>query len=133
MNGLTHDLRVAFRSLIGAPVFTVTAVLTLALGIGAAAAIGTAANLALMRPLPYPHGERLVHAGHVDADGQSIGNVGFATALDWRTRVRGVRRAGDHPELGPGARRAGRRRTPLGHARELDVPAHARRRPGDRA
>jgi putative ABC transport system permease protein len=87
MNGLTHDLRVAFRSLIGAPVFTITAVLTLALGIGAAAAIGTAANLALMRPLPYPHGERLVHAGHIDADGQSIGNVGFATALDWRTRV----------------------------------------------
>ena len=88
MDGLGQDLRFALRTLASAPALTLASILTLALGIGAATAIGTAANLALMRPLPYPHGERLVHAGPVDADSVSVGNVGFATAIDWRARVR---------------------------------------------
>jgi putative ABC transport system permease protein len=87
MDRLAQDLRFALRTLAATPALTLAAVLTLAIGVGAATAIGTAANLALVRPLPYPHGERLVHVGQLDDDGSSVGNVGFATALDWRARV----------------------------------------------
>jgi putative ABC transport system permease protein len=53
---------------------------------GAATAIATAAHRALLRQLPYPHGDRLVLAGHPHGD--AIGNVGYATAVDWRARLR---------------------------------------------
>jgi len=54
-----RDLRYAFRVLRNAPLFTLTAVLTLALCIGANTAIYTVVDRVLLRPLPYPHPERL--------------------------------------------------------------------------
>jgi putative ABC transport system permease protein len=89
METLRQDLRFAFRMLIRAPGFAAAAILTLALGIGAATAIATAAHRALLRPLPYPHGDRLVFAGHPDDETPgAVGNIGFLTALDWRERLR---------------------------------------------
>ena len=55
------DLRRVFRSLYGAPGFTIAVVLTLALGIGANTAMFTLLRGTLLRPLPNRGGERLVH------------------------------------------------------------------------
>lgn len=55
-----HDLRYGLRVLAKAPGFTVVAVLTLALGIGADTAIFTVVYGVLLRPLSFPHPERLL-------------------------------------------------------------------------
>ena len=60
MNTLWQDLRFGARMLIKNPSFTLIAILTLALGIGANAAIFTVINAVVFNPLPYPNESRLV-------------------------------------------------------------------------
>lgn len=57
---LRQDLRYAVRQLRSNPGFTVTALLTIALGIGATTAIFSVADAMILRPLPYPNSNQLV-------------------------------------------------------------------------
>jgi len=61
---LTQDARVTVRMLARAPGFTLTAIITLALGIGATTAVFSVVNAIVIRPLPYPDPDRLIGVWH---------------------------------------------------------------------
>jgi putative ABC transport system permease protein len=67
-----QDLRIAIRHLFKAPGFTTTAVLMLALGIGATTAVFSVVESVLLRPLPFPHPDRLVSLSDI-LQGADIG------------------------------------------------------------
>jgi putative ABC transport system permease protein len=67
-----NDLKYAFRTLVKSPAFTLVALLTLALGIGASTAIFSVLDAVLLRPLPYPNQERIVELRELDEKGRGM-------------------------------------------------------------
>src|SRR5437588_12981883 len=68
MSHLLSELRFACRMLARRPAFTLAAVLTLALGIGANTAIFSVVNASLLRPLPYREPDRVMWISSVQPD-----------------------------------------------------------------
>ena len=75
LRDLGRDLRIACRSLVRVPAFSLTAILTIGLGIGAAAAMFSVIDGVLLRPLPYPDAERIVQLFQIGDSGRRGANV----------------------------------------------------------
>jgi len=84
LEALFRDVRFGLRMLLKTPGFTVVAVATLGLSIGANTAIFSLVNGVLLRPLPFPDAERIIYIeGKNPAAGISQSNISFLDFTDW--------------------------------------------------
>ena len=81
---LRQEIRHAVRGLRRAPGFTLTVVLTLALGIGANTAIFSVVDQLLLRPLPYPDGQQLLRIYESEPGASQRDDVSPANWFDWQ-------------------------------------------------
>ena len=86
MSDWRSDFKYAFRALVRQPTFTLIALLTLALGIGANTAIFSVIKAVLLNPLPYPAPEQIVVLWEVSPE-RTVDQVSVPTFLDWRTEA----------------------------------------------
>ncbi|HEV2134662.1 MAG TPA: ABC transporter permease [Terracidiphilus sp.] len=83
LESLLQDMRYAIRGIVRTPVFSFVVILTLAVGIGANTAIFSALYAVLLKPLPFPSGERLVWLG--ESNGKATGvSVTWLNFDHWR-------------------------------------------------
>jgi putative ABC transport system permease protein len=99
MQTLWQDLRFGARMLVKKPGFTLIAVVTLALGIGANTAIFSVVNAVLLRPLPYERPERLVvmHERRA-AEGRLQGLIAPANFFAWQAESQSFAGMAAHTE-----------------------------------
>ena len=93
LDALTRDLAYACRMMRRGPGFTATAILTLALGIGATTAIFTVVSGVLLRPLPFPEPEWLVSIREEQAHGPND-FLGSPEVVEWIKHSRTMSRIG---------------------------------------
>ena len=96
MQIMIRDFRYAWRQLRGAPGFSVLAVFTLTLGIGAHAAMFTVIESVLLQPLPYANPDRLVHIG--PAESRGLGSTSWLNYRDIRGQAQSLEIVAGHSE-----------------------------------
>jgi putative ABC transport system permease protein len=100
---MLNDVRYAVRTLRRSPAFTVSAILALALGIGANTAVFSVVYAVLLKPLPYWQPDRLVALSEVNAaEGGDTGRVSRGTFIDWSARTHTLEGIGAYTEPGDG-------------------------------
>ncbi len=88
---MLNDIRYGLRQLIKHPGFTIIAVLTLALGIGANTAIFSVVNAVLLKPLPFPEPDQLIAVGMTDARQKgdtNLNSLSYPDFFDFRDQNR---------------------------------------------
>jgi putative ABC transport system permease protein len=124
LEDLRQDLRYGARLLFKNPGFTLIAVLTLSLGIGATTAIYSVVDAVLLRPLPYPEAERLLLLREVNAQGGLMA-MAEANFEDVQARSRSFAAlaysSGSFPLAVIGGREAARARVAVISGRFFDV------------
>ncbi len=83
LDNLLRDLRFALRQMVKNPAFAVTAILVLALGIGASVAIFAFVDAALLEPLPYANPTRLMSVNESSAE-SPVWPLSYLDFLDWQ-------------------------------------------------